>query len=177
MYIITHPCSPRLTHFLFLGLQYVCHTAERFYAVSNVLSSMVTRLLETPSVRLLKHIIRCYLRLSENLRARDALRTSLPEALRDSSFSVVLKTEEVVQRWLTHLIKNINETPAPGATGAGAGTPPGNTSGGGLGSGTSVGLESVGGSAGQAGSGGIGGGTLQGAWSGGGGGSTVNRGR
>ncbi len=34
--------------------------------VSNVLSVMVAGLAKEPSVRLLKHIIRCYLRLSEN---------------------------------------------------------------------------------------------------------------
>jgi hypothetical protein len=33
-----------------------------------VLSNMVMKLLETPSVRLLKHIVRCYLRLSEHPR-------------------------------------------------------------------------------------------------------------
>lgn len=36
--------------------------------VSFVLSSMVNKLQETPSVRLLKHIVRCYLRLSEHQR-------------------------------------------------------------------------------------------------------------
>lgn len=52
--------------------------SQRFFAVSNVLSSMVVGLAKEPSVRLLKHIIRCYLRLSENIRARDALRHCLP---------------------------------------------------------------------------------------------------
>lgn len=51
-----------------LGLTYVCGTSERFYAVSSVLSSMVTKLVEAPSMRLLKHLVRCYLRLSENQR-------------------------------------------------------------------------------------------------------------
>jgi CCR4-NOT transcription complex subunit 9 len=101
------------------GLSYVCATAERFHAVSNVLGSMVTKLLESPSVRLLKHIVRCYWRLSENQKARDALRTNLPEALRDNSFAEVLRTEEVVQRWLQHLLINVNEgtggAPAVGA--------------------------------------------------------------
>ena len=49
------------------GLTYVCATAERFYAVSFVLSSMVSKLQDN-SVRLLKHIVRCYLRLSEHTR-------------------------------------------------------------------------------------------------------------
>lgn len=48
------------------GLTYICATGERFYAVSSVLASMITKLMEAPSARLLKHIVRCYLRLSEN---------------------------------------------------------------------------------------------------------------
>ena len=55
-----------------VGLTYVCATAERFYAVATVLANMVQALAEQPSIRLLKHIVRCYLRLSDNLRAREA---------------------------------------------------------------------------------------------------------
>eukprot|EP00850_Spirogloea_muscicola_P020566 SM000220S07045 [mRNA] locus=s220:74830:79189:+ [translate_table: standard] len=51
-----------------VGLAYICATAERFFAVGAVLASMVAMLAEQPSVRLLKHIIRCYLRLSDNPR-------------------------------------------------------------------------------------------------------------
>ena len=50
------------------GLTYICHTYERFYAVGTVLSNMVNQLVETPAVRLLKHVVRCYLRLSDNMR-------------------------------------------------------------------------------------------------------------
>jgi CCR4-NOT transcription complex subunit 9 len=50
------------------GLTYICHTYERFYAVATVLSNMVNQLVETQAVRLLKHVVRCYLRLSDNLR-------------------------------------------------------------------------------------------------------------
>lgn len=42
-------------------------------------------------------------------RARDALRQCLPDALRDQSFAAVLRSEESVQRWLAHLLKNLNE--------------------------------------------------------------------
>ena len=90
------------------GLTYICHTYERFYAVGTVLSNMVTQLVETQAVRLLKHVVRCYLRLSDNLRylcpcdtgcnpdqllnrAREALRACLPEPLRDNTFSALLK--------------------------------------------------------------------------------------
>jgi hypothetical protein len=51
-----------------MGLTYICHTYERFYAVGTVLSNMVNQLVETQAVRLLKHVVRCYLRLSDNMR-------------------------------------------------------------------------------------------------------------
>lgn len=97
------------------GLEYICATAERFFAVSSVLSGMVSKLLENPSVRLLKHIVRCYLRLSEHPRAWEALRQCLPDALRDQTFAAALRQEETVQRWLALLIKNLNE-PQQGQT-------------------------------------------------------------
>lgn len=101
-----------------LGLEYMCTTAERFFALSRVLGNMVTSLAEGPSPRLLKHIIRCYLRLTDNrrcnnypvsfiwkqflyplaytiqllmiFRACDALGSCLPDVLRDASFSSCL---------------------------------------------------------------------------------------
>lgn len=51
-----------------VGLNYICATAERFFAVGAVLGNMVVMLTDQPSPRLLKHIIRCYLRLSDNPR-------------------------------------------------------------------------------------------------------------
>jgi CCR4-NOT transcription complex subunit 9 len=44
------------------GLGYICATYERFYAVGTVLSNMVIGLVETQTVRLLKHVVRCFLR-------------------------------------------------------------------------------------------------------------------
>lgn len=46
-----------------MGLAYICQTYERFYAVGTVLSNMVTQLVEQQTVRLLKHVVRCFLRL------------------------------------------------------------------------------------------------------------------
>merc|ERR1712054_340328 len=80
-----------------MGLQYICATADRFYAVSTVLSNMVAQLAENPSSRLLKHIIRCYLRLSDNPRAREALRQCLPEQFRDATFATVLKEDQATK--------------------------------------------------------------------------------
>lgn len=64
------------------GLNYLCQTAERFFAVSTVLNNMVQAQTEKSSSRLLKHIIRCYNRLSENIKARAALKENVPLILK-----------------------------------------------------------------------------------------------
>ncbi|CAG8490525.1 8632_t:CDS:2 [Acaulospora morrowiae] len=92
-----------------MGLAYICATYERFYAVGTVLSNMVTQLVEIQSVRLLKHVVRCYLRLSDNPRAREALRQCLPEPLRDATFSQVLKDDIVTKRCLAALLVNLSD--------------------------------------------------------------------
>eukprot|EP00557_Chaetoceros_sp_GSL56_P003771 CAMPEP_0176497502 /NCGR_PEP_ID=MMETSP0200_2-20121128/11756_1 /TAXON_ID=947934 /ORGANISM="Chaetoceros sp., Strain GSL56" /LENGTH=328 /DNA_ID=CAMNT_0017895515 /DNA_START=31 /DNA_END=1014 /DNA_ORIENTATION=+ len=87
-----------------LGLQYVCATGERFYAVATVLSNMMELLTLNPSVRLLKHIVRCYLRLSDNLQAREALSKCLPPTLRDDTFAAALRDDVTVKKWLNQLL-------------------------------------------------------------------------
>jgi len=100
------------------GLAYVCTSSERFCAVASVLGQMVEELVEQPSPRLLKYIIRCYLRLTDDrrfilcaickfrscevilmlslffarlCRACNALRNSLPTALRDGTFNDLIE--------------------------------------------------------------------------------------
>lgn len=93
-----------------VGLNYICATAERFFAVGAVLGNMVVsqaQSTEQPSQRLLKHIIRCYLRLSDNPRAREALRSCLPELLRNPQFTSCLKNDETTRRWLAQLLMNV----------------------------------------------------------------------
>ncbi|RDY05432.1 CCR4-NOT transcription complex subunit 9, partial [Mucuna pruriens] len=80
---------------------------KRFYAVGRVLGNMVGTLVEQPSCRLLKHIIRCYLRLSDNQSACEALRTCLPDILRDATFSGCLREDPTARRWLQQLLHNI----------------------------------------------------------------------
>jgi len=99
-----------------MGLTYICATAERFYAVSSVLAKMVLTLQQTPSIRLLKHVIRCYLRLSDNPRAREALRQCLPECLQaDPTLQCLpqpiadcLREDSATKRWLSQLLQNLN---------------------------------------------------------------------
>ncbi|CAA9988764.1 cell differentiation protein, putative [Plasmodium knowlesi strain H] len=97
-----------------LGLNYICATPVRFYAVSTVLANMVNSLIENPSSRLLKHIVRCYLRLSENPKALKALRECLPESLRHvhKAFIPCLKEDPYTKKWLLQLLYNINSEDA-----------------------------------------------------------------
>uniref|UniRef100_A0A0G4FGM4 Cell differentiation protein rcd1 n=1 Tax=Chromera velia CCMP2878 TaxID=1169474 RepID=A0A0G4FGM4_9ALVE len=105
-----------------LGLAYICATAERFYAVSTILSNMVSSILDHPSGRLLKHVVRCYLRLSDNARAREALRQCLPAAFRvhpqhadgrdANAFNAALRDDTATKKWLTQLLWNIGDNAA-----------------------------------------------------------------
>eukprot|EP01112_Ceratiomyxa_fruticulosa_P014691 TRINITY_DN4229_c0_g1_i1.p1 TRINITY_DN4229_c0_g1~~TRINITY_DN4229_c0_g1_i1.p1 ORF type:complete len:316 (-),score=35.80 TRINITY_DN4229_c0_g1_i1:178-1125(-) len=94
-----------------MGLAYICATYERFLAVSGVLGNMVQMLVDMPSLRLLKHIIRCYLRLADNPRSREALRQCLPEPFRDGTFANFLKDDrdQTTKRWLAQLMMVLSE--------------------------------------------------------------------
>ncbi|GEQ70712.1 hypothetical protein JCM33374_g4391 [Metschnikowia sp. JCM 33374] len=114
------------------GLSYICTTYERFHTVASVLSKMIEQLsitaknpqqqsLDQPqqvqsaptpsssSGRLLKHVVRCYMRLSDNLEARKALASILPEPLRDGTFSKILQDDAATKRCLAQLLSNIND--------------------------------------------------------------------
>jgi hypothetical protein len=97
------------------GLRFVCATSHRFFSVTNVLATMVTALVNEPSTKILKHVIRCYLRLTYDrryvlsylkfvshyisfrsmtlvcsciyCRALVALRVHFPKALKDGTFA------------------------------------------------------------------------------------------
>lgn len=93
------------------GLSYICQTYERFSHVAMILGKMVLHLSKEPSARLLKHVVRCYLRLSDNPRAREALRQCLPDQLKDNTFANCLKDDNSTKRWLMQLQQNLE---APG---------------------------------------------------------------
>ncbi|CAD7973411.1 unnamed protein product [Amoebophrya sp. A25] len=92
------------------GLAYITQTAERFYQVATVLNKMVDdiRRARDPAARLLKHVVRCFLRLSDNERARDALRRCLPDALRSGTeLQPLLESDATTKRWLQTLLQNL----------------------------------------------------------------------
>mmetsp|Transcript_32400 Transcript_32400/g.69373 ORF Transcript_32400/g.69373 Transcript_32400/m.69373 type:complete len:237 (-) Transcript_32400:144-854(-) len=97
------------------GLQYICHTAEKFALVADTLNTMVSGLEREPSSRLMKHVIRCYLRLSEDERAKEQLQQNFPSSLRvDMQLTTLspnlhqsLKDDPTTTRWLQQLIANM----------------------------------------------------------------------
>ncbi|PHT53674.1 hypothetical protein CQW23_08136 [Capsicum baccatum] len=91
-----------------VGLRYICTTPELVFAVVQVLGNMVGALAAQPSSSLLKHIIRCYLRLSNNPRACDVVRILPPDILRDTTFSSRLSEDRVTKKWLQQLLHNVD---------------------------------------------------------------------
>ncbi|KAJ3439173.1 ccr4-not transcription complex subunit [Anaeramoeba flamelloides] len=89
------------------GLTYICATYERFLAVSSVIGNMVNYLLEEPSLELLKHIVRCYFRLADNSRAREALKQTLPQPLKDGTFKDLIGNDTRILKWLTLLLEEL----------------------------------------------------------------------
>eukprot|EP00096_Caligus_rogercresseyi_P008682 TRINITY_DN2799_c0_g1_i1.p1 TRINITY_DN2799_c0_g1~~TRINITY_DN2799_c0_g1_i1.p1 ORF type:complete len:356 (+),score=134.87 TRINITY_DN2799_c0_g1_i1:72-1139(+) len=105
------------------GLFYICQTYDRFSHVAMILGKMVIALAKDPSTRLLKHVVRCYLRLSDNQRACEALCQCLPDQLKDDTFLDCLKEDKSTKQWLTQLLKNLDAMSISGNTG-GVGGPP-----------------------------------------------------
>ncbi|PHU04055.1 hypothetical protein BC332_24877 [Capsicum chinense] len=100
------------------GLDYICTRAVRFFDVAQALGNMVGELVEQPSSRLMKYIIRCYLRLSDNPRACDALGSCLPDMLRDTTFSSCLRgssDEDVAARIASKVDGNLDALQAGGS--------------------------------------------------------------
>ncbi|TPP46686.1 Cell differentiation family, Rcd1-like protein [Leishmania donovani] len=101
------------------GLVYACQNPSRFTAVADVLHRMVAEKGQQNEhvcgPRLLKHIIRCYLRLSENERAREALPKILPEELRNNTFQEYLDEDINMRKWLLQLLVNVGDEAKAGA--------------------------------------------------------------
>ncbi|XP_043836872.1 CCR4-NOT transcription complex subunit 9-like [Dromiciops gliroides] len=91
------------------GLAHLCQTNEQFSQVTMILGKVVLQLSKEPSARLLKHVIRCYLRLSENPMARETLRQSLPDQLKDTTFAQMLKDDTTTKHSLEQLLENLGE--------------------------------------------------------------------
>jgi CCR4-NOT transcription complex subunit 9 len=76
-----------------------------------VLENMVKSQTEERSSRLLKHIIRCYFRLSENKCALTALKQNIPTVV--SQQANMDKLDDPTKRCLKNLIENIKKPDVP----------------------------------------------------------------
>eukprot|EP00438_Fugacium_kawagutii_P004326 Skav220058 [mRNA] locus=scaffold1709:53891:54637:- [translate_table: standard] len=95
------------------GLLFVCQSEVRFYAVAKVLATMVDGLVENPCIRLLRYVVRCYLRLCDHRTAKEVLRRSLPCALQSDpslqqlpeSILKSLEEDAATRKWLQTLLQ------------------------------------------------------------------------
>lgn len=78
-----------------------------FYGKSVI--SISPELLQTDTVH----------RLSDNARAREALRQCLPEPLRDATFSSVLRDDAATKRCLAQLLINLSDNVVDASNNAG----------------------------------------------------------
>ncbi|KAI6656118.1 Cell differentiation protein RCD1-like [Oopsacas minuta] len=94
------------------GLTYICHTCERFLHVSHTLNQMIQSMakeVNSTNSRLLKHVIRCYLRLADDPRAREALKQHLPDNLKDNTFALVLRDDQSTHSCLGQLLQTVQQ--------------------------------------------------------------------
>lgn len=91
------------------GLNYICQKPERFYVINTVLEKLLKKQASSspPQKRLLKNIIRCYLKLSENTRANSALKENIPSELNDPR--IVSALDENSKKCLSNLFLNLNQ--------------------------------------------------------------------
>ncbi|TVU41175.1 hypothetical protein EJB05_14674 [Eragrostis curvula] len=97
------------------GLTFFCATADRFFNVASVLATMVHALVEKPSTKVLKLVIRCYLRLTYNNKALVVLRLTIPEALKDGTFDNCLRDDHATVQCLQQLLHRLNDDGPGGA--------------------------------------------------------------
>ncbi|RHN65790.1 putative transcription regulator Rcd1-like family [Medicago truncatula] len=89
------------------GLARVCATTENFFGVCRVLNMMLEDLENPPSPRLLRLLISCYSRLSQNYRARVALTTYLPNRLKDANLINFFRDDPKTMRLVLELHENV----------------------------------------------------------------------
>lgn len=94
-----------------LGLGYICQTSERFSAVIAVLNNMAQQMSELKSLRLIKHIIRCYLRLTDDpkytrlqtLRALQCIANTMPDIIKSGGFFSFASEDSTILKYSTEL--------------------------------------------------------------------------
>jgi len=91
------------------GLNYLCATFDRLHTICNVLNNMVEAIKDHPSQRLFKHIIRCFLRVSEHQNGTEFLKKHLPGPLKEPTPSMLV--DENTRRTLSNIMYNLGMAP------------------------------------------------------------------
>ncbi|EPY36108.1 CCR4-NOT transcription complex subunit 9 [Strigomonas culicis] len=95
------------------GLAYACHHPDRFTAIAKVLHTCVSRKdakgKHICSSRLLRHTIRCYLRLADNPQVSPLLPSMLPEELKNSTFKEFLESDAALKNSLLQLLVKVGD--------------------------------------------------------------------
>ncbi|TYI20152.1 hypothetical protein ES332_A07G216500v1 [Gossypium tomentosum] len=92
------------------GLKYCFILAERYLSVSQCLGKLVENLTEDDAEnlpQLLKNIIGCYLRLSENKRTRPQLSSYFPWKFLDHKYANIIRSDPKVLADLRQLVCNL----------------------------------------------------------------------
>ena len=97
------------------GLEFTCKNPARFSQLSSALSNMAEALDHSPSLRVLKQVIRCYFRLSDNQIAREVFKISFPISLSDGTFENLLEADQPTTIMLDRLLQilDLNQSPFP----------------------------------------------------------------
>ncbi|PPD99763.1 hypothetical protein GOBAR_DD03235 [Gossypium barbadense] len=93
------------------GLKYCFVLAERYLSVSQCLGKLVENLSEDDAENLphlLKNIIGCYLRLSENERTRPQLSSYIPWKLLDGKYANIVRSDPMALADLRQLIRKLS---------------------------------------------------------------------
>lgn len=92
------------------GLHYVCQTDERLLALAQILRDIIDDIArdaksDKDGQRLLRHIMRCLLRLSEDPKANERLAEFIPECIRNPNNDVI--KDDQVRKWYFTLMRNL----------------------------------------------------------------------
>jgi hypothetical protein len=107
-----------------MGYNYICDNQSVFYIVTSALASIILKLVDISNLpntanfaetgaRILTHIVRCYLRLSESRTNRDQLRVILPDALKTPILARRFHSGEDITTMIAQINQNLTSPAGP----------------------------------------------------------------
>ena len=90
------------------GLSYICQSDQRLLAILEHLDLMLNQNAEAGGSRMVKHAVRCYLRLTEDSRGLRLLKTRYPRELFDDSTFDKIKDDPLSAKFIQEIKVRIN---------------------------------------------------------------------